>query len=98
MPLVSPVSVQVAVGVETTQATVLDPTISPTIYVVPSVGVSLVAELALLSTTVLWKSESAGLVQLRDAWASPPVAVGLVTLDGEVLSMVTVAESVSVPA
>ena len=50
MPFVRPVSVQLAVGEDTAQATVLEPIVFPATYVEPSAGVSLVAVPALRRT------------------------------------------------
>ena len=63
----------------------------------PSTGVSATAELARRKTTILSKSPSPGLVQSRVTWVSPAVPLALVTLAGELLSMVMVALSVSDP-
>ena len=52
MPFVRPVSVQLAVGEETIHATVDEPMVFPTMYVVPSTGVSVTAELARRKTTL----------------------------------------------
>ena len=96
--MVSPVSVHVAVGAATTQATVLEPIVLPTVYVAPSEGVSVTADVARRSTTRLPRSASTGFVQVSTTCALPAVAVAAVTLPGDRLSMVTVVPPVSLPA
>ena len=91
-------SVQLLEGGVSIHSTVLEPIGSPVLYVVPSVGVSVTALDGRRRTKMLCKSASPGFVQLKLTCESPAVPLALVTFAGEALSIVTVAESVSVPA
>ena len=94
----SPVSVHVAVGAVTTQATVDAPIVVPTVYVVPSTGVSVTILVVRRSTTIVPRSASPGFVHASDTWLSPGVAVDAVTSPGDRLSIVTVVPAASDPA
>ena len=96
MPLIKPVSVQLAVGATTTQATVAVPMAFPTIYVAPSAGL-LETEFVSRKTTVLLKSLSIGLAQEKETCPVPAVPSAVVTLAGEALSIVKIALLPSAP-
>ena len=95
--MVRPVSVHVVVT-PTTQATVLDPIVLPTVYVVPSAGTSVTADVVRRRTTIPARSPSPGLVQLTTTCVLPAVTVDPVTFPGDRLSIVTVVPAVSDPA
>jgi hypothetical protein len=65
--------------VVSTQATVAEPIVSPPVYVVPSTGTSVTAEVLLRKTT-LAASVVGGVVYARVTWVSPAVAVGVEVL------------------
>jgi hypothetical protein len=90
--------VHVAVGAVTTQATVLEPIVFPTVYVAPSVGVSVTTEVVRRNTMIDPRSASAGLVQETDTCVLPAVTLEAVTLPGDKLSIVTVVPPLSDPA
>ena len=82
--------------VTVTQPTVDEPIVFPTMYEDPSTGTSDTADV-LRKTKFVLKSESAGLVQDKLLSVSPAVTCEELTLLGERLSTVIVAEEESEP-
>ena len=89
---------QLAVGAVTTHATVDAPIVVPTVYVVPSTGVSVTALTVRRNTIIEPRSTSPGFVHASATCVPPAVAVDAVTLPGERLSIVTVVPAASEPA